>query len=145
MAIHQIIAVALSVVFVCLSILHIYWGLGGRAWIDAAIPEIDGKPAFQPSALATFAVAIGLALCAAVVADAAGLFPMPLLRSAGRWLIRALSAVLFLRAIGDFRLVGFFKRARRTRFARLDTAVYSPLCLVLAIGCAYISVAVSAD
>jgi hypothetical protein len=42
--------------------------------------------------------------------------------------------LLFLRAIGDFHLIGFFKRVRGTRFASLDTAVYSPLCLALALG-----------
>lgn len=49
---------------------------------------------------------------------------------------RGLAVVLFLRAIGDFRLVGFFKQIRDTRFARLDTILYSPLCLVMAIGTA---------
>ena len=44
-----------------------------------------------------------------------------------------------MRAAADFRLVGFFKRIRHTHFARLDTAVYSPLCLALAIGSAIIS------
>jgi hypothetical protein len=31
------------------------------------------------------------------------------------------------RAIRDFHLVGFFKRVRGTRFARLDIVVYQPL------------------
>lgn len=43
-------------------------------------------------------------------------------------------ALVFLgRAIGDFRLLGFFKRVHGTAFARLDTLVFSPLCLLLAI------------
>jgi hypothetical protein len=50
------------------------------------------------------------------------------------WLTRALALVLLLRAVGDFRLVGFFKRIRGSRFARLDTALYSPFCVLLAIG-----------
>ena len=33
---------------------------------------------------------------------------------------------------GNFRLVGFFKKVRGTRFATLDTRYYSPLCLFLA-------------
>ena len=43
------------------------------------------------------------------------------------------AAMFALRAIGDFRYVGFFKRIRDTRFARLDTLAYSPLCAVLAV------------
>ena len=38
-----------------------------------------------------------------------------------------------LRAIGDFRYVGFFNRVRDTGFARLDTLAYSPLCAGLAV------------
>jgi hypothetical protein len=48
----------------------------------------------------------------------------------GAWLI---AAVFALRAIGDFRYVGFFKRIRDSRFARLDTLAYSPLCACLAL------------
>ena len=42
--------------------------------------------------------------------------------------------VLLLRAIGDFNLVGFFKRIRGSAFARMDTWFYSPLCVLLGIG-----------
>lgn len=48
-----------------------------------------------------------------------------------RPLIAGAAAVLVLRAVGDFRLVGFFKRIRGSRFARLDTLLYSPLCFAL--------------
>jgi hypothetical protein len=41
-------------------------------------------------------------------------------------------AVFLLRAIGDFRYVGFFKRVHKTAFARNDSLIYSPLCLLLA-------------
>ena len=46
---------------------------------------------------------------------------------------RSLLAFVFAaRAIGDFGLVGFFKTRGDGAFARLDTWVYSPLCLILA-------------
>ncbi|HCK83633.1 MAG TPA: DUF3995 domain-containing protein [Hyphomonadaceae bacterium] len=133
------IALSLIATFVGLSLIHTYWGLGGRVGLLAAIPEVDGKPAFQPSALATLVVAIGLALCAVVIAGAAGILTLPLPRTVSVWLTRALALVLLLRAIGDFRLVGFLKRIRHTHFARLDSAVYSPLCLALAVGSAAVS------
>ncbi|OQW61849.1 MAG: hypothetical protein A4S17_09145 [Proteobacteria bacterium HN_bin10] len=132
------IAGALIAVFACLSLVHIYWLFGGGVGQLAAIPEIDGKIVFQPSALATFVVAIGLALCAVVIAGTAGILALPLSKTVLAWLTRGLAVVLLLRAIGDFRLVGFFKRIRDTRFARLDTVLYSPLCLALAIGSAVI-------
>ena len=43
------------------------------------------------------------------------------------------------RAIGDFKYVGFFKRVRGSKFARMDTLVYSPLCLLLALGVARVA------
>ncbi len=132
------IAILLMAVFLSLSLVHIYWLLGGRAGQLAAIPELDGKPVFHPSAVATTLVALILALCALLIAATAGLVTLPLSQSVLVWLTRALALVLLLRAIGDFQLVGFFKRVCSTRFAQLDTAVYSPLCLVLAVGCAIV-------
>lgn len=141
MALSITIAVALIAVFACLSLVHVYWLCGGRVGRLAAIPEMDGKPIFHPSAWATLVVAIGLVLCALLIAATAGVLTLPLSHAVLSWLTRALSVVLLLRAIGDFRFVGFFKRTRNSRFARLDTAVYSPLCLALAIGSAIVGFA----
>jgi hypothetical protein len=51
-----------------------------------------------------------------------------------QWVISAIALLLFARAIGDSELVGFFKEVKGSRFARLDTWVYSPLCVVLGAG-----------
>jgi hypothetical protein len=50
-----------------------------------------------------------------------------------------LALMLFLRAIGDFKLVGFFKQPSASAFAKNDSRFYSPLCLFLAAGVLYIS------
>ncbi len=134
MALTSIIAFPMIAIFLTLSLWHVYWLLGGRVGLDAAVPEVDGKPVFQPSAAATLVVAVALALCALLLAATAGVVPLPLSHTLLVWLTRSLAFILLLRAIGDFRLVGFFKRIRGTQFACLDTAVYSPLCLLLAIG-----------
>ena len=55
------------------------------------------------------------------------------------WLSYVLAVGLLGRAIGEFRYVGFFKRVRGSRFAKLDTVVYSPLCLLLAVGVALVA------
>jgi hypothetical protein len=120
--------------FALLSLLHGYWACGG-AWGKAvAVPERDGRAIFTPSRLATWVVALGLAGCALVVAALAGWLPFPLGAGALRALGYALTLLFLARAIGDFRLVGFFKRLRGTRFASLDARFYSPLCLGLALG-----------
>jgi hypothetical protein len=94
---------------------------------------VDGKPLFQPSRWATVAVALALFCAATVVAIRSGILSVPapgFLAVVGCW---GLAAVFGLRAIGDFRYLGFFKRVTATRFARADTFVYSPLCAVLAV------------
>ena len=48
----------------------------------------------------------------------------------GLWIIAAL---FLLRAIGEFKYVGFFKKVNTTKFAKMDTKYYSPLCLFIAI------------
>jgi hypothetical protein len=77
---------------------------------------------------------------AGVVAIRSGILPVPELALPaliGCW---ALVAVFGLRAIGDFRYLGFFKRVTGTRFARADTLVYSPLCAGLAAMTAVVAV-----
>lgn len=127
-------SITLAAVLAFLSVLHIYWAVGGRWGWANALPQIDNRPAFTPSRLATVLVAVGLAIAAVVplVRSAVLSVPAPAWLSQGAAVMLALA--FFVRAIGDFRLVGFFKRVRGTSFARWDTRLYSPLCLLLAVG-----------
>ena len=135
----DLLALVVVLVFVGLSALHFYWAVGGRAGKAAAVPELNSRLAFVPSARSTLAVAVGLAFCAVLVAASAGLIlssaPPPWVT----WLAFLLALALVARAVGDFRLVGFFKRVRGTRFARLDSTVYAPLCLVLGVTVFYVA------
>jgi Protein of unknown function (DUF3995) len=54
-------------------------------------------------------------------------------------LCAGLALGLLLRAVGDFRYVGFFKSVRDSRFATMDTWCYSPVCLALSMGVAYVA------
>jgi hypothetical protein len=125
-------------VFVAIALLHAYWASGGRLSIGSAVPSVGGEPAFSPSALATWVVAAAMIAAAVTVAAAGNLVRLP----GPAWLPTAgaalLAIVLAARAVGDFGLVGFFKTRGDGAFARLDTWVYSPLCLVLAIAIAAI-------
>ena len=127
------LALGISAVLLLLAIVHLYWAAGGGG-AAGAVPEVDGAPAFVPRTVDTLAVALALTLGALVVLGRAGLWTprwaAPLLFQGGVWL---LCVVFLFRSIGDFRLVGFFKRIRGTRFARRDTLFYSPLCFVLGV------------
>jgi hypothetical protein len=132
------LALTLVLAFLTLSVWHVYWAAGGRIGKPAAIG--DGKTVFVPGAFATLFVAVGLGACAALVAATAGLIPSPLSTHALGSLSFALASALLLRAIGDFRFVGFFKRAGDGAFARRDTVLYSPICLVLALAVGMLAV-----
>ncbi len=129
-----LIGLAVVLVLAALSLLHVFWGLGGRIGWVAALPEVERKPLFVPTQAQTFAVALGLALAALVVAGTAGMVSLPVSNGFLRGATYGIAAVFLLRAIGEFRHVGFFKRNRGTRFARLDTYIFSPLCVALAAG-----------
>lgn len=128
------LAILLISVFVFLASVHVYWAFGGRIAKVAAIPELRGAPSFVPGRIATLLVALSLFSCAALVGAASGFIETPVPAVAIQWSCFGLALLLLLRAIGDFRLVGFFKTVRGSRFAWLDSALYSPLCLALALG-----------
>ncbi len=85
------------------------------------------------------AVAAALFFAATVVAIAGGLFEAGGFKGIFRILAFGLSATFIARAVGDFRLVGFFKRVRGTDFARLDTAIFAPLCLLLGLAVLFVA------
>src|SRR5271163_3085928 len=128
-------AVAILILIVLAGV-HVYWAAGGKAGKGAAIPTAAGRAVLRPSALGTAMVAVGLLAMAALLAVMIGWLNPPAfayehdLIKIAAWLIAAMFA---LRAIGDFRYVGFFKSIRDSRFARFDTLAYSPLCACMAL------------
>jgi hypothetical protein len=124
-------------IFLLLSACHFYWAAGGAWGKASAVPRQGQQPLFQPSVAATLAVAILLAAAAALVASELKTWEDPRVHRLTHWGNLALAAVFGLRAVGDLRWVGFFKRVRGTHFASLDTWVYSPLCVLLSLGCWY--------
>jgi hypothetical protein len=142
----QLVAAALATVFAAIAALHVYWAArvttspAGGVSVGGAVPvRADGAPLFQPGRLGTLVVAVLLTAAAALVLGRAHVVaPLapPLLYHVGTWV---LGAVLLLRAIGEFRYVGLFKRERGTRFASMDTWLYTPLCAALAAGVLYLA------
>ena len=56
--------------------------------------------------------------------------PLSTIFDAGFW---GLALVFMLRAVGNLRTFGFFKKIAGTPFSRWDTWLYSPLCLLIAL------------
>jgi hypothetical protein len=126
-------AIPLVVILGGLSLLHAYWALGGRWGSAYTVPIVRGQRSFDPSRFATWVVCALLGIAMILVMGKAGwsrMGPLPVLFDVGVW---GLGLVFLLRTVGNLRTFGFFKTVTGTPFARWDTWVYSPLCLVLAL------------
>ena len=134
-----VLASTVSLVFVALALWHVRMALSPSSGESGAVPSASGKPLFVPSTQATLAVAVVLFLFASLVAATAGFVEIGIPVRVLSWLSYALAMGLLARAVGEFKYLGFFKRVRGSRFARLDTLVYSPLCLALAVGVALVA------
>ena len=123
----------LAFIFAILAFLHIYWAAGGSFGSGVTVPVVNSKPIFAPSIAATLLVAAALFMAMLVVLGQLGVW--------GSWLPKwifgfgtwAICLLFFIRAIGDFKLIGFFKRIHDTGFAWWDTRLFSPLCLLISI------------
>jgi len=129
-----------SSLLLVLAFLHFYWAFGGLWGIESAIPEKFGSDFFNPknrlrNKVATLLVALGLIFFALVIAsNYFDLFPS--------WSIiatRIIGIIFLLRAIGDFSIVGIFKKASDSKFARSDNRVFIPICLFLGLSSILVS------
>ncbi len=127
----QIIASLVATAFTILAILHIYWALGGKLDIQKMIPVVNDKPVFVPGVLGTFVVAFVL-ICFAAIALILGFNDLVLVEylPSVKYAGFAIGTILVLRAIGEFKYVGFFKRVRGSDFAKYDNWIYSPFCVL---------------
>ncbi|MEL6557168.1 MAG: DUF3995 domain-containing protein [Bacteroidota bacterium] len=123
-----------TIIFFLLSMLHFYWVLGGKWALKDAVPYNEkGEKVLNPGKFDTLIVGIGLLLFAVFYLASSDLleFALPAwLMKYGGW---SISIIFLLRALGDFKYVGFSKKIKSTDFAKKDTQIYSPLCLLLGI------------
>ena len=79
----------------------------------------------------TLLVAFALIIAAAIAAGSVGLLGRLIPSVVYRVLMFLVGLAFIIRAIGDFKLFGFFKPANSSDFAFYDAFVYSPLCLLI--------------
>ena len=127
-------------VFLVLSGLHFYWAMGGKFGFAESLPKkSSGEQIMNPTKFHCAIVGLGLLACSAYYYIKLGWMPVPLSKSffVIGWII---TVIFLLRAVGDFRYVGFFKKIKDTDFGRQDSRYYSPLCLVLALNGALVEI-----
>ena len=130
----MLLALSLSGIFLILSILHLYWGFGGKWAIASTLPSTkSGEPVLKPAAIHCFIAAGGLMLFGVAPLLKVGLLSADLPAWISAYSLWAITTLFFFRAIGDFRYVGFFKKIRDTNFGRLDTFLYAPLSFIISL------------
>jgi hypothetical protein len=123
-----------AVTLATIAAVHVAWAFGWRWGLAVAIPSVDGAPAFAPPRGLTLAVAFALAV-ASVLAWSASRASAAWIA----WLSLGAAAVFALRAIGDLRYAGIFKREGGTPFAWWDDRLFTPLCVALSMCFALVS------
>jgi len=125
-------------------VFHLYWAAGGRRGAKLVIPtdpRHDDRPLFHPSALGTLVVAAFLATVVGLALLVRSGQALVISADAARIALAICGTVFVLRAVGDFRWVGFFKSVRGTPFARWDDWLFSPFILVVGLACLAIAAA----
>jgi hypothetical protein len=123
-----------AVILLALSIMHIYWSVGGKWGFNHALPtNREGKWILNPGKTECVIVAAGLFMFAIYYLIWVGIISVNLPEWLSRYGVWIISAIFALRAFGDFKYVGFTKRIKNTDFSKRDTLYFSPLCVFLAL------------
>jgi hypothetical protein len=128
------ISILLSILFAMIAVLHIYWAVGGKGWIQSVLPTTtDGRVVMEPGYGAFVVVILGLIGLSVLYLSKSALIADLGIPNLHHKELLFVSLVFILRAIGDFKYVGFFKKIKNTSFGSLDTKYFSPLCVVVAV------------
>ena len=134
-----VLCVINALIFTIISGFHFYWAMGGKVGFDVVLPSnMEGIKSLNPSKLITFIAACVFLSVAIFYLIKAHLIHLPLPELMINYGLYLLAIVLIIRAIGDFKYVGFFKSIKNTPFAIYDTKYYSPLCLFLGLSTLFI-------
>lgn len=126
------ISTILFLIFSSLSALHFYWLFGGKWGISKVIPTKNDEQASIPK-IATFFVALFLFLIGVLYISQLKILEIHLPYWIERYGLLIIPGLFILRAIGEFKYVGFFKSITDTKFAQADSRFFSPLCLFIGV------------
>jgi hypothetical protein len=126
----MVMPLILCVIFFILSIIHFNWVLGGTFGFAASLPTNEkGERVINPKKMESGVVGTGLMAFAFFYLVKSGMIDIDLPEWVMNYVSWIIPAIFILRAIGEFKYIGFFKRIKNTEFGKLDTKFYSPLCL----------------
>jgi hypothetical protein len=127
-------SVLLSSIFIILGAIHFNWVIGGKFGFEASLPtKENGERVLNPKKYDSAIVGLGLSAFGVFYLITSGLVNYHLpdwILNYGGWVI---PVIFLLRGVGEFKYVGIFKSVKETNFGKLDTKVYSPLCLAIGV------------
>jgi len=128
----SVLSLMLSIVFLVLAVIHFNWLFGGTFGFELSLPtKENGERVLNPKKIDSASVGLALLTFCGFYFYKLGItalfLPHWVMEYTG-WII---SILFFIRAIGDFKYVGFFKKVKETTFGKMDTTYFSPLCLVI--------------
>lgn len=120
------------IIFLALSGIHFNWAFGGSFGFDKALPtKEDGTRILNPKRKDSAIVGLGLLLFAIYYMIIRRFIQIEL----PNWIINyagwIIPSIFIMRAIGDFKYVGFFKKIKSTIFGKFDSKYFSPLCFFI--------------
>ena len=125
-----LIGIVAVLLFITIAFIHFYWAFGGRWGIDSALPKtVEGERMLNPGPVATIIVGLGLLLFGALFLIKLNILDLTIPEVVSNYGLWGIGGIFALRALGDFRYVGFFKKIKNTNFAKKDSLVFTPLCL----------------
>jgi len=135
-----VLALINALIFAFLGGIHIYWMIGGKWGLEQALPMSGGggKLRVSPGPLSCIVAASWLWGFALYNVSLVFGFSLGLPLEADQWGIWLLAVIFIFRAIGDFHYVGMFKKVTNTKFGKMDTKCFIPLCLYLGLSSAWI-------
>ena len=130
----MILSIVLCVILMGLGTIHFYWAIGGKFGFSESLPiKENGESVLDPKKIDSALVGMGLTVFAIFYVFKSGLMEYHLpewIMLYGGW---AIPILFLLRAMGEFKYVGFFKSVQKTEFGKLDTKLFSPLSLIIGI------------
>jgi hypothetical protein len=127
-------SIILTIIFFAAAGIHFWWVLGGTYGFKSSIPAHEnGDMVFIPKKIESAIVGVGLSAMGFFYILKSHLLDI----NTPHWLLTygglIIPSIFILRAMGEFKYVGFFKKIRSTQFGQADTRFFSPLCLVMGI------------
>ena len=128
------LSILLFVIFIILGLIHFNWVFGGKWGFEKTLPtKENGERVLNPKKFDSAVVGLGLTFFGLFYLLKSGFlnFDIPIwIIIYGSWII---PSIFILRAIGDFKYVGFLKKIKNTEFGKIDSKLFSPLCLIIGI------------